>query len=299
VLDPHVADRGDFGDRPNASTPASPWTVWGAAYGGGASGDGDANVGSSRISGGTFGSAVGADYRVAPNMIVGFALGGAGETWGLADGLGSGRGSAFQAGVYGVAESGAGYLAGGLEFTNQWLSTNRSALDDQLTADFTGQNFGGRLEGGYRFGLTPALGATPYAAVQIQSLLTPAYSETDASAASYGLSYAAAHASDARTELGARFDLAAIGGDARLDLFGRIAWAHDVVGAPSADASFTALPGSAFAVYGAAIPINSALVSAGGRVKLGKGWTLQAKFDGQFASGTANFGGSGALAYSW
>ena len=49
----------------------------------------------------------------------------------------------------------------------------------QLTANFVGQSYGARLESGYRFGVLPTLGVTPYAAVQAQDFHTPAYSESD------------------------------------------------------------------------------------------------------------------------
>ena len=51
---------------------------------------------------GTYGFASGIDYRVTPDTVVGFALAGGGTNWGLAQGLGSGRSDAFQAGVYGT-----------------------------------------------------------------------------------------------------------------------------------------------------------------------------------------------------
>ena len=35
------------------------------------------------------------------------------------------------------------------------MTTNRVALGDQLTANFDGQSYGGRVEAGYRFAMTP------------------------------------------------------------------------------------------------------------------------------------------------
>jgi hypothetical protein len=62
------------------------------------------------------------------------------------------RGSdAFQAGGYSVSWLGPAYVAGALAFSNHWFTTNRSALGDALTANFTGQSYGARLEGGYRY----------------------------------------------------------------------------------------------------------------------------------------------------
>jgi outer membrane autotransporter protein len=64
--------------------------------------------------------------------------------------------------------AGAGpYLAAAFAFANHWMSTDRNAVGDHLTADFNAQSYGGRLEGGYRFAV-PYVGITPYAAIQAQ-----------------------------------------------------------------------------------------------------------------------------------
>ena len=111
---------------------------------------GDPTVGSHDITAGTYGFAAGMDYHVSPSTVVGFALAGAGTNWGLANGLGGGYSDAFQVGTYGITWFGPAYLAGALSFSNHWFTTNRSALGDQLTANFIGQSYGARFEGGYR-----------------------------------------------------------------------------------------------------------------------------------------------------
>jgi uncharacterized protein with beta-barrel porin domain len=84
-----------------------------------------------------------------------------------------------------------------------------------------------------------------------------------------------------------------------LVLYGRLAWAHDFVNAPSMNASFQALPGSSFTVTGAAIANDSALVTAGGQLFITQNWSLLAKFDGEFASNVQTYAGSGTLRYTW
>ena len=146
------------------------WSAWAGGYGGYNHTDGDpAVVGSHDLSARTFGFAGGFDYHFTPDTVAGFALAGGGTNWSLAQGLGGGRSDAFQAGVYGATRSGPGYLAGAFAFTNHWMSTDRFAAFDHLTADFNAQSFGGRLEGGYRFAWR-GVGITPYAAMQAQRL---------------------------------------------------------------------------------------------------------------------------------
>ena len=74
----------------------------------------------------------------------------------------------MQIGGYGITWFGTAYLAGALSFTNHWFTSSRSALGDQLSANFVGQSYGARLEGGYRYPVLPTFAVTPYGAVQFQ-----------------------------------------------------------------------------------------------------------------------------------
>jgi outer membrane autotransporter protein len=275
------------------------WTAWGAAYGGSNTAGGNAVVGSNNLTASTFGFAGGMDYRVTPNTVVGFALAGGGTNWRLANGLGGRRSDAFQAGVYGLAHEGPAYLAGALAFANHWFAISRAALGDQLSANFVGQSYGARLEGGYRYAVLPTVGVTPYAALQAQDFHTPSYSETDLTGGGFGLSYAAMNATDVRTELGGRFDSPTLLAGRPLILRARLAWAHDFVTNPALGAAFQTLPGSNFIVNGAPISRDSALTSAGAEMFLASNWTLLAKFDGEFAGGSQTYAGSGTVRYSW
>ena len=206
------------------------WTVWGGAYGGSNRTTGDLAVtGSHDLSARTVGFAGGFDYRLTPDTVVGLAFAGGGTNWSLAQGLGGGKSDAFQAGVYGATKSGPAYLAAAFAFANHWMSTDRLAFGDHLTADFNAQSYGGRLEGGYRFGI-PYGGITPYAAIQAQNFHTPGYTETGLIPNGFALAFNGRDATDTRSELGARFDrVLAVYSNAVLALRGRVAWAHDWV----------------------------------------------------------------------
>jgi autotransporter-associated beta strand protein len=276
------------------------WTVWGGAYGGSNRTTGDlAVLGTHDLSANTAGFAGGLDYRLTPDTVVGFAFAGGGTHWSLAQGLGGGKSDAFQAGIYGATHAGPAYLAAAFAFTNHWMSTDRIAVGDRLTANFNAQSYGGRLEGGYRFG-TPYGGITPYAAIQAQSFHTPGYTETDAIANGFALTFNGRDATDTRSELGTRFDrVLAVYSNAVLALRGRVAWAHDWVSDPSLLPVFQALPGASFIVNGAAPVKNSALTSAGAELRLANGVTLLAKFDGEFAAHSSTYAGTGTFRYKW
>ncbi len=59
------------------------WSVWGQAYGGYNKINGDATTVSHDSAARTYGLATGFDYRASPDTMVGFALAGAGENWGV------------------------------------------------------------------------------------------------------------------------------------------------------------------------------------------------------------------------
>jgi autotransporter-associated beta strand protein len=282
---------------------AQRWTTWASGFGGSATANGDPIVGSNNVTTTTYGYAAGMDYHYSPDTVFGFSLAGGGTNWNLANALGAGRSDAFLAGIYGVTHEGPWYLGGALAFANNWFTTNRTAFaGDQLTARFQGQSYAARLEGGYRFAVPMdrnAIGVIPYAAIQAQNFRTPSYSETDLTGGGFGLSYNAMNGTDTRSELGSRFDALTALNNLPLVLRAKVAWAHDWVSNPSLNAGFESLPGSSFTVFGAPIPHDSALASAGAQLFFTPNWSLLAKFDGEFANGSQLYAGSGTLRYTW
>jgi len=287
---------------PRPATFTQRWTTWAAGFGGSATTNGDPTVGSNHVTSSTYGYAAGMDYHYSSETVLGFSLAGGGTNWNLANALGTGRSDAFLAGGYGVTHEGPWYLAGALAFANNWFTTSRTAIGDQLTARFQGQSYSARLEAGYRFALPMshnAIGVTPYAAIQVQDFHTPAYSETDLTSGGFGLSYNAMSGTDTRSELGGRFDDLTALNTMPLILRAKFAWAHDWVSNPALNASFESLPGTSFTVFGAPIPHDSALTSAGAQLFFTPNWSFTAKFDGEFASDSRLYAGSGTLRYTW
>ena len=62
---------------------------------------------------------------------------------------------------------------------------------------------------------------------------------------------------------------------------------------------FQTLPGASFIVNGATPAQNSALASAGAELRLANGISLLGKFDGEFASHSSTYGGTGTIRYRW
>ena len=230
-------------------------------------------------------------------------LRGGGTNWGLSGGLGTGHSDAFQTGVYGITRSGPAYLAAALSFANHWMTTNRAAMGDELTASFDAQSYGARIEGGYRFASCPAVaddvGVTPYAALQAQDFHTPALQRERCDRRRLW-PLLQRHERD-RYPHRARRALRRSGMIAGMPLLlrARVAWAHDFVSDPSIGAVFQSLPGANFTVNGAPIAQNSALTSAGAELYITPRVTVIAKFDGEFAPGSQTYAGTGTLRYTW
>jgi fibronectin-binding autotransporter adhesin len=285
-----------------APQPVNRWSVWGAAYGGSASTDGNAIVGSHTTTTRAYGVVGGADYKVTPNTLIGFALAGGGTNYSLSDALGTGRSDLFQAGVFGRQNIGAAYLSAALAYGWHDVTTNRTVAlpgGDVLQARFRAETFSGRFEGGYRFA-TPFAGITPYVAAQAISFNLPAYAEQVLGGAGlFALNYAAQTTTATRTELGLRSDKSFAVQDGIFTLRGRAAWAHDYNNDRAVTAVFQALPGASFVVNGARANPDGALVSAGAEMKWLSGFSLAATFEGEFSGNTTSYAGKGVAKYTW
>jgi uncharacterized protein with beta-barrel porin domain len=280
------------------------WSVWAAGFGGSQTTDGNTALGSNSATSRIYGTAVGADYRISPYTLAGFALAGGGTGFSVANG-GSGHSDLFQAGAFIRHTVGQAYISGALAYGWQDVTTNRTvtvAGINQLRAEFNANAFSGRVEGGYRF-VTPAMGGigiTPYAAAQFTTFDLPAYAESVLSGANtFALAYGARDVTDTRSELGIRADKSYAMQDAILTLRGRLAWAHDFDPDRGIGATFQTLPGASFVVNGAAQASDSALTTASAEIKWRNGWSAAATFEGEFSEVTRSYAGKGVVRYAW
>ena len=280
------------------------WSVWAAGFGGSQTTDGNATVGSNNTTSSVFGTAVGADYRISPYTVAGFALAGGGTNFSVA-GSGFGHSDLFQAGAFVKHTVGAAYISAALAYGWQDITTNRTltvAGTSQLRAQFDANAFSGRLEGGYRF-VAPwvgGIGITPYAAAQFTTFDLPAYAEQAlVGSNAFALAYNAKDVTDTRSELGLRADKSFAMRDGILTLRGRVAWAHDYDPNRSIASTFQSLPGASFVVNGAAQASDSALVTASIEKRWLSGWSAAATFEGEFSDVTRSYAGKGVVRYQW
>jgi T5SS/PEP-CTERM-associated repeat protein/autotransporter-associated beta strand protein len=275
------------------------WSVWGTGYGGIRSTDGNALVGSNDYSARIYGGAAGFDYRLTPDTLVGFALGGAGTKYDLANGLGGGRSEMFQAGIYGRHHFGPAYIASALAYGWQDVTTDRVALLNSYRAEFDANAISGRLEAGYRYAFGMS-GITPYAAGQFTTLFLPGYAEqTVAGSNVFALVHSSKDVTASRSELGLRADTSFAMQDAIVTLRGRAAWAHNFNTDRSVSAIFQTLPVAGFVVNGASPARDTALVSAGAEARWLNGFSVAATFEGEFSGVTESYAGKGIVRYQW
>ena len=277
------------------------WSVWAAGYGGSQTTSGNSVVGSNTTTSSLYGTAVGADYRVSPDTLLGFAMAGGATGFNVAGGLGSGRSDLFQAGAFVRHHIGAAYLTGALAYGWQDVSTDRTVTAagiERLRANFNANAFSGRLEGGYRIA-TPWMGLTPYAAGQFTTYDLPAYAEQSSAGSLFALNYAAKNVTASRSELGLRTDKVFALNDAILTLRGRAAWAYNLDTDRSIAATFQSLPGASFVVNGAAQAREAALVTGSAEMKWANGFALAATFEGEFSDTSSSYAGKGVVRYAW
>ncbi len=277
------------------------WSVWGAAYGGGSTTDGNAALGSNTATARAFGFAAGADYRISSFTLAGFALAGGGTSFAV-NGFGSGRSDLFQAGAFVRHNVGPAYLTAAAAYGWQDVTTDRTvtvAGVDRLRAQFNANSFSGRFEGGYRF-VNPWMGITPYAAGQFTTYQLPAYAEQVVSGANtFALNYAAKDVTASRSELGLRTDKSFAMANGIFTLRGRAAWAHNFNTDRNITPVFQTLPGAAFVVNGAAQAHDAALVTGSAEMKWLNGWSAAATFEGEFSGVTRSYAGKGVARYTW
>ena len=270
--------------RPGMPGTVQGWSLWTKAFGQASRLNADPATGANAHSSGIYGVAAGADRRLTPDTLVGFALAGGGTSYGLG-GRGGGTGDLFQVGLYGSTRLGPAYVSAAIAYGWNSFDINRNvdlAGPEVYRSRLTAHTFGGRLETGWRFGW-PAFGLTPYGAVEVIGYSAPRYSEATRPAGGvFGLDFAARSHTTVRTELGVRLDgktQLAEGTD--LIAYGRLAWAYQPTTQRSVEASFQSLANATFTVFGARPSMHTALAAAGAELRFSGGLSLTSSVEAE------------------
>jgi outer membrane autotransporter protein len=169
---------------------------------------------------------------------------------------------------------------------------------------FNGQQYGGRVEGGWRFGIDQHR-VTPFAGLTVQALSQSGYSETSQNTTTgapgvLGVTVQGQTATSVRSVLGLQLETAIGAADsAVVKPRVRLGWAHEFNTNRSATVALSLLPGAPFQVTGAQPVADSLVVGAGLEVELGRMVRIYGQFDGDFASNARSFSGTGGVRLVW
>jgi outer membrane autotransporter protein len=297
------------GDVCDASTaPGKRLTAWAQGFGSAGSIDGNAGTGSSRVDLNSAGGALGVDAQVTPNVIAGVAMGTTAAAFGLADVASSGTARSIVLGLYGGYTRGPLYidaaLAYGYNSFNTTRSINTGAISEVAYGTFDGHQYGGRIEGGWRFAIDQHA-LTPFAGLTLQALSQSGYGETSQNTATgapsvLGVTVQGQTTTSVRSVLGLQFDTTIGASDSvvlkpRL----RLGWAHEFNTNRSATVALSLLPGAPFQVTGAQPAADSLLIGTGLEIELGRAVRLYGQFDGDVAINARAFSGTGGVKLIW
>jgi len=284
------------------------WTYW--AQGFGSAGRIDANpvLGTSRVDMTTGGGATGIDVHLNPNFLVGLTLGSANAGYALATSASSGTSSAVVFGVYGGYSNGPAYIDAALAYGYGSFTTQRfvgtGAISEQINGSFDGSQYGGQVEGGWRL----ALGRntlTPFAGLAVQALRQNGYTETSrdtvtGAPGTLGLIVQPQTTVSVRSTLGGQFGTSfQANDDTVLSPRLRLGWAHEFNTQRTSTAALSLLPGATFTVTGAPPAADALILGVGVDLDLSRMVRVFAQFDGDFASNTTSYGGTGGIRLFW
>ncbi|MDH2385170.1 autotransporter domain-containing protein [Bradyrhizobium sp. CER78] len=303
------ASAGPFTKAPASARLDRTWRVWGSAFGGGGTLQGDAGLGTAMQKDSLFGGNIGLDYQVWPNWLVGVAFGGSEGNFTVDSRATSGKVDGVHGGFYSMLSLGQFYLSN---------TTTVSSFNNKTTR-FTG-NFGGlpgetergdfsswqlrsRFEVGHDFDVVGAR-LTPFAAFEIAQLTSDGFRESSQTSAGapgvLGLAIARQTTTSAPLFLGLR-------GERRIELANgmvltpqaSLAWVHEFTPTRNLNGSLVSLPGASFIVDGARPASDAAQVSVGAQFDVTRNAALFANFEGEFSNVSQAYAGKGGVRVAW
>ncbi|TJV24571.1 MAG: autotransporter domain-containing protein [Mesorhizobium sp.] len=255
--------------------------AWATAFGSWRDNDGDGNA--APISSSTGGFLTGIDSAFGDNWRAGVIAGFSHSSFNVDDRASSGDSQNWHLGLYGGGQWGAFGLRAGAAYTWHDISMGRhvafAGLDNSLSADYDAASAQAFAEIAYDL-KAGQFGFEPFAGLSYVTLHTDGFSETGGAAA---LTASSTNTDVTFTTLGLRassnFDL----GGTTVTARGTLAWRH-AFGDVTPISTFAFAGSDTFAIAGAPIARNAALIEAGIDVALSPNAKLGFAYQGQFAS---------------
>ena len=295
-----------------APTPVAPqrsWRAWGSGFGGDEEIHGNEVLGAAAQSNQVYGGAVGVDYQITPNDLIGVAVGGSDAAVSEPNRATSGSTIGGHVAVYDVTTFGAFYGASSTSASFYQNRTTRTVAgfgglaNETERGDFSSHELRGRLEVGRSFAGTTSRGGvgtiTPFVALEIADLRTNGFGEqTIAGPGVFRLNVSGQSTADVPSFVGLRFSRPTeLGNGVVLKPTLQLAYVHEFAPYRTQFAGLASLPGAVFLVDGARPARNAAQVKAGGELGIGPRTAIFANFDGEFSGIHQLYAGKGGVRY--
>ena len=279
---------------PTAEPPADQagrWRVWTLGFGASRSVDGTASLGIANQTMRNYGGALGADYRIGSDLLVGFSAGGSEASVSVPTLSTNGQITAGHLGVYGVKTWGPLYGAATVSYARLDNSTTRNIVgigpSETATGRFAGDQLSGRFELGWKQALA-TMTLTPFVAIEPAALWAHSYTESSTLAGGgagiLGLHFAAHTTTSLPTFLGMQVDTRAVLSNGTvLTPYARASWIHEFLPDRSVTATFVNVATATFSVDGARAASDAARLDAGTKLAIGSGASLFANLSGEWS----------------
>lgn len=288
----------------NRDTPRS-WRLWTAGFAGSANYDGSVAHDTADLDTRVAGFALGLDYQVDRSTLIGVAGGYTNSHFSVDQRRTSGDVEGAHVGLYAVKTFGRAYVAASADYAHFTNDTERSidwVLDEQARGDFDSEQFGGRVEAGWRTSLR-GLGLTPFAGLQASHLQSDGFTEDSQRSGGpgiLGLTFRSHSQTSVVSSLGLQLDSRiALTGNRSLQPFARIAWLHEFDPDHEADAFLTSSPAASFTVEGASASTDLAKVDLGLNLQMTEHAGVFAYAEGELSGQSQSYAGNGGFKLTW
>lgn len=295
----------------NACEPPSNWAVWANGFAGTQWLNADSVTGAPASQASVAGGAFGADYRLAPNALVGLAVGLSNNTYWMPSSNATGRATGTHFGLYGAYDWSGFYLNGAIAYS--LFDGNASRVVTGIGTTETERSSGvssqlaGRIEFGRPFNVSEVTGGqvavTPFVALQPAQLWTPGMTETSSAQSGgsgvFGLTYQPQATTSLPSFLGAQVDAQTEISGRPLTAWVRASWVHEFLTARNVTAGFQVLPGTSFTVDGARAASDAARIDMGLKYMLGSQTSLFANGNVELSGRGQALAGTVGLRFTW
>lgn len=298
-------------DANACDAPTTNWAVWANGFAGTQWLNADSVTGAAASQASIAGGAFGADYRFAPNALVGLAVGLSDNTYWMPTNNATGRATGTHVGLYGAYDWAGFYLNAAIAYSRfdgnaTRVVTGIGTTETERSSGVSSQ-LAGRVEFGRPFNVSELVGGqvalTPFVALQPAQLWTPGMSETSSAQSGgggvFGLTYQPQATTSLPSFLGAQVDARTEISGRPLTAWVRASWVHEFLTSRSVTAGFQVLPGTSFTVDGARAASDAARIDMGAKYMLGNQTSLFANGNIELSGRGQSLAGTVGLRFTW